>query len=1119
MASQKFDLTVGSEVQTIYNKEAVDKLLFKPAEWALSSSTSVSYKVPIGVPMTFPISDLTLYVDTNSPQRSTPRLGDLIKGDNYSYLFEIVSVNASEVVAACIFSTYFIKVPAFYKMNGPRFCQILDTSYDTVDSHYHIVKQNYAVFLTTSGVTFNQYREVQTPRPNGPIEGDIIIDAAGSMLIVHSFDNAANKMLGTIMKVSPYTYETGASNISSYNPANSSGFVTQSSARTNVAVGDYVLIHWTDGPQSQIGLVYDITDTGFAYNRAEQDIWIKPGGSEGQVFTKVDGNYNSSSSYAWTTPRGFDIYRYTERIASATESAGSIPSSEYSKITDYQSGTETVPKIKDLVYDIDGNIFEVMAVSSGGLTVVKLFERLQYKVWTMSGELDDTVGNKMTYSGGLTLTDGPTGIGPSRGDLFKDPNGRLGINIAYGVNATPVLLTIYSTSVKHNSSLDGNGSTANPLKVLSAPQLSTAQSLKTKLDSTTAVTFDGSAAQDAIPVVGTLPIANGGTGNTTGLAATATKLATARTIATSGKAVGTATSFDGSANITIPITQVTDAEKWTTARAFSAQNVNLASTSSGSAVSVDGSAAVTLPQSGVTGVLPYDNGGRNIVIGPKSTANDQYWKIVLSATTPSDGDYIDIAAWGLFYKILIPNGLNTAGFCIVQGPNIPIIYRENATTFYVQCIGTARIPYYFRSDGTARTVTMTLVTATAGSAVTVIDGRNTISLPLSVANGGTARTEGSLPSNYETATTAAQVIAIANSMPDHSIKSFIASLASGTFTGTNAPTGWTHFIVRRHDNIDNCEWIASPWSSSDANRLRYFVGNLAANSAWLLTSAGNADVLTTARTIDSSANNATAVTTVPSFNGSANIALNNSINISSVIPAHIDIDANITNKNVSIKNHLNLEWQLLRYLDAPEKTYKWRNVTYDIIQPILDAINGRLQQKDSNFELSFPNGDDKSNVAITQYKDQNNTGDSIIYGSVCIESNFFVNTSQTSADVWGWDIGGSPNNSLWYDINNAVNQMLGQVPFKCPLIEIGGGFLDMLTIPAFEFIHIESPWPPSSSVKSTGSKFLAQWLGSASTQPYFYWGPQTATSPYGFYGPGKIYLPVWWEDWYVGRNN
>lgn len=49
----------------------------------------------------------------------------------------------------------------------------------------------------------------------------------------------------------------------------------------------------------------------------------------------------------------------------------------------------------------------------------------------------------------------------------------------------------------------------------SATKLQTARSLTTKLNSTTAVTFDGSADQNTIPVTGILPIANGGTGTNT----------------------------------------------------------------------------------------------------------------------------------------------------------------------------------------------------------------------------------------------------------------------------------------------------------------------------------------------------------------------------------------------------------------------------------------------------------------------------------------------------------------------------------------------------------------------------------------------------------------------------
>ena len=46
-----------------------------------------------------------------------------------------------------------------------------------------------------------------------------------------------------------------------------------------------------------------------------------------------------------------------------------------------------------------------------------------------------------------------------------------------------------------------------------ATKLATARNLKVKLDSTTAVTFDGSANQNAIPVTGILPVSSGGTGS------------------------------------------------------------------------------------------------------------------------------------------------------------------------------------------------------------------------------------------------------------------------------------------------------------------------------------------------------------------------------------------------------------------------------------------------------------------------------------------------------------------------------------------------------------------------------------------------------------------------------
>lgn len=77
------------------------------------------------------------------------------------------------------------------------------------------------------------------------------------------------------------------------------------------------------------------------------------------------------------------------------------------------------------------------------------------------------------------------------------------------VTATSFVGNVTGNCSGSSGSCTGNAATAT--------KLATARSLKTKLDSTTAVTFDGSGAQDAIPVTGTLPIANGGTGATTRL--------------------------------------------------------------------------------------------------------------------------------------------------------------------------------------------------------------------------------------------------------------------------------------------------------------------------------------------------------------------------------------------------------------------------------------------------------------------------------------------------------------------------------------------------------------------------------------------------------------------------
>ena len=79
-----------------------------------------------------------------------------------------------------------------------------------------------------------------------------------------------------------------------------------------------------------------------------------------------------------------------------------------------------------------------------------------------------------------------------------------------------------------------------PTHVKKADLLATPRTIRTNLGSTGTASFNGTASITP-GVTGILPIANGGTGNSTGNAATATKLATARTI--------DGIPFDGSANI------------------------------------------------------------------------------------------------------------------------------------------------------------------------------------------------------------------------------------------------------------------------------------------------------------------------------------------------------------------------------------------------------------------------------------------------------------------------------------------------------------------------------------------------------------------------------------------
>jgi len=159
----------------------------------------------------------------------------------------------------------------------------------------------------------------------------------------------------------------------------------------------------------------------------------------------------------------------------------------------YDSTTGSIYEIKSRVYLSLSNISNAtIAVSNAGMATAQSVQDLR------------------------TYVDG----------AFNSDIARKSIDNIYNGNNT------YNKKIIAPAGLQGNSD--------SSDKLQTARTIQTNLASTTATSFDGTA--NVVPgVTGTLPIANGGTGNTNG---SAVKLTTARTIG--------GISFDGTKNIDLP---------------------------------------------------------------------------------------------------------------------------------------------------------------------------------------------------------------------------------------------------------------------------------------------------------------------------------------------------------------------------------------------------------------------------------------------------------------------------------------------------------------------------------------------------------------------------------------
>jgi len=117
--------------------------------------------------------------------------------------------------------------------------------------------------------------------------------------------------------------------------------------------------------------------------------------------------------------------------------------------------------------------------------------------------------------------------------------------------AVPTSITDLSTTASSNSPAGTEAVLPNLDNYLRAHASFIAQTYADALSKANGGTVAGAVTFSAV-----VTLSNGATGALTGNASTASTLETARTIALSGGATGTATSFNGSANITIPVTSL-----------------------------------------------------------------------------------------------------------------------------------------------------------------------------------------------------------------------------------------------------------------------------------------------------------------------------------------------------------------------------------------------------------------------------------------------------------------------------------------------------------------------------------------------------------------------------------
>ena len=428
---------------------------------------------------------------------------------------------------------------------------------------------------------------------------------------------------------------------------------------------------------------------------------------------------------------------------------------------------------------------------------------------------------------------------------------------------------------------------------------------------------------DNIEAGDTTPLANGtataGTSNSyaredhrhplqttvSGNAGTATKLQTARTIGLSGAATGTATSFDGTANITIPVTSL-DASKLTgTASINTTGNASTSTTCTGNAatatklqtarkingVAFDGTQDITVQASGTGGHIILNSSGSSMEARSKlrfnhSTVTDDEENDV-TIITPTDTTYsvATTSKDGLMSSSMVTklNGIATGATKNSASDTTP---KANGTA----SVGTETD--YARGDHVHPL--QTTVSGNAGSA-TKLQTARTISLSGAVTgsttfDGSANRTITTTLSNIDASKITSGTIDIAR-LPAAALERCVVvadDTARFKLTSSDVQLGDTVKVT----DTNKMYMVTNTSELDNANGYTEF----SAGHASTADTATRANQLTTARTINGTSFNGTANITTANWGTARNIGIVNSDGTGTAVTTSVNGSGNVNLK-------------------------------------------------------------------------------------------------------------------------------------------------------------------------------------------------------------------------------